>query len=102
MDPRKIRRLVERYGIRELDVEEEPYYDYRPFDRYSSPSGSIEYNNYIREMRRKNVKLKMPLEQFEKLVNLAEEFDDLLHDRETRELINQARFINRLKYGTTF
>lgn len=102
MDPRKIRRLVERYEIRELDVEEEPYYDYRPFDRYSSPSSSIEYNNYIREMRRQNVKLKMPLKQLEKLVDLAEEFDDLLHDRETRELINQARFINRLKYGTAF
>ena len=67
-----------------------------------SPSSSIEYNNYIREMRRKSAKLKMPLEQLEKLVDLAEEFDDLLHDRETRELINQARFINRLKYGTTF
>ena len=97
MDPRKIRRLVERYEIRELDVEEEPYYDYRPFDRYSSPSSTIEYNNYIREMRRKNVKLKMPLEQLEKLVNLAEEFDDLLHDRETRKLISQARFIIRLE-----
>ncbi len=102
MDNRKIKHLLERYEVRELNIEEEPYYDYRTYDRYSYPSSNIDYNYHIREMRRKSVKLKIPLEQLERLVGFAEEFDDLLQDRETRELINQARFINRLKHGTTF
>lgn len=102
MDNRKIKRLLERYEVQEINIEEEPYYDYRTYDRYSFPSSNIDYNYHIREMRRKSVKLKIPLERLERLVDLAEEFEDLLHDRETKELINQARFINRLKYGTTF
>jgi len=101
MDERKIRRAVDQFGIRELNIEEEPYYDYRPYDSFSYRNDDYRYAT-SQIMRRRNVKLKMPLEQFERLVEYAEEFDDLLHDKETRELIQQARFLNRLKYGTTF
>jgi hypothetical protein len=56
------------------------------------------YDRYERQ-RRRFVALKMPIEQFEKITDLANEFDELLHDRECRELIQQAKFIHRLKYG---
>ena len=99
MDNRKIKNLVERYHMSELNIEEQPYYDYR--QSYSASPYDLSYNTYDRfeTQRRRFVSLKMPIEQFEKITDLADEFDELLHDRETKELINQARFIHRLKYG---
>lgn len=99
MDKRKIKYAVERYGVTEFNVVEEPYFDYQRFDSFSSPYGEHAYTKY---RSRPNVTLKMPLENFDRLLNSAEELDDLLSDRETRELINQARFIYKLRYGTTF
>ena len=101
MDNRKIRNLVERYQLSEFNIEEQPYYDYRQSYSASPYSYDMEYNMYDRyeTKRRQLIALKMPIEQFEKITDLADEFDELLHDRETRELIQQARFIHRLKYG---
>ena len=101
MDQRKIRQAVERWGVRELNVEEESYYDYRPYDSFSYRNDDYRYAT-AQARRRYNVKLTIPSEQFEKLIDRAEEFEDLMHDRETKELIQQARFLYRLKYGTTF
>lgn len=103
MDKRKVHQAIERWGVTELNYEEEYYYDYRNYDPYNFRDyDGYKYSTTVQANRRYKVKLAMPSEQFERLLTLAEEFEDLLHDRETKELINQARFINRLKYGTTF
>ena len=101
MDPRKIRQAVERWGVTDLNIEEENYYDYKHYDPYTFRDYDYKYST-VQAQRRFKVKLEMPAERFERLVSLADEFDDLMHDRETKELIQQARFINRLKYGTAF
>jgi hypothetical protein len=100
MDKQKIRNLAERFQMSEFNIEEQPYYtyDYRQgYNDYSYRYDSV-YDRYETQ-RRQVVSLKMPIEQLEKITDLADEFDRLLHDGETRELIYQARFIHKLRYG---
>ena len=101
MDQRKVRQAIERWGVTDLNVEEEHYYDYRQYDPYNFRDYDYKYTT-VQGKRRFKVKLTIPAEQFERLIDRAEEFDELMHDRETKELIQQARFLYRLKYGTTF
>jgi len=58
------------------------------------------YNEYFAEREETVVKMTIPEDALTKIVNTMEEFNNLMRDPETARLLMEARFINRLKYGS--
>lgn len=90
------RQLVDRYRIKVTDRRVESRYkplDYTSYNRYAS-----EYlQDYIQYENHPVLTMEISEAEFAQIASKVCEFDSLLKDPETAQLLMEARFINRLK-----
>jgi uncharacterized iron-regulated protein len=90
------RQLVDRYRIKLTDRKVESRYkplDYTSYNRYA-----YEYlQDYVQYESHPVLVMEISEAEFEQIANKVCEFDDLMRDPETAQLLMEARFINRLK-----
>lgn len=90
------RQLVDRYGIKVTDRKVMNRYnpvDYTSYNRYAS-----EYlQDYVQYERHPVLTMEISEVEFEQIASKVCEFDNLMRDPETAQLLMEARFINRLK-----
>lgn len=88
--------FIIRFNIKDVEIEQQRTVDSMPVSWYDR-SYSIE--QYFTTYQMNMVKLKLPEENLKHIISLIQEYEDLLADTEARELVNQAKFIYRLKHG---
>lgn len=90
------RQLVDRYRIKVTDRRVESRYkplDYTSYNRYAS-----EYlQDYIQYENHPVLTMEISEVEFEQIASKVCEFDNLMRDPETAQLLMEARFINKLK-----
>lgn len=90
------RQLVDRYRIKVTDRKVESRYktpDYTSYNRYAS-----EYlQDYIQYENHPVLTMEISEAEFDQIASKVCEFDNLMRDPETAQLLMEARFINRLK-----
>lgn len=92
-----LKNFIINYNIR--DITSEPVQT-----RYAQPIkwSDYTYNSdmYFHTEQINMFKMTMPEDTLKKIVSVVTEFDELMRDPETAKLLMEARFINRLKYGS--
>jgi hypothetical protein len=86
-----------RFNIKDVEIEQQRNIDSMPVSWYDR---SYSIDQYFTAYHVNMVKLKLPEENLKHIIELVQEYEDLLADAEAKELINQAKFIYRLKHGT--
>jgi hypothetical protein len=90
------RQFVDRYRIKVTDRKVESRYhpaDYISYNRYAS-----EYlQDYVQYESHSVLVIEISESEFDQVAAKVREFDDLMRDPETAQLLMEARFINRLK-----
>ena len=93
----KLRSFVERYNINDVSTEQLQ-------TRRSMPVRWSDYtynpDMYFQEEVINMVKMTLPEQSLTRIIDIVNEFDVLMRDPETAKLVMEARFINRLKYGS--
>lgn len=91
-----LKKFVANYNIRDITIEQAQRAE--AFDHYAMGYSSI--NEYMFHIETINMyKMSVPEQSLDKIVNIVNEFEELMRDPETAELLMEARFINRLKKG---
>jgi hypothetical protein len=91
--------FINRFRLTEVSIIEK--------QEYVSPGYNLRYDYfkndhepiYIQQERRPYIKCEIPQPKFEELVEITDEWFELLQDPECARLLMEARFINRLKRG---
>jgi hypothetical protein len=96
IDGRDIRDFVIRFNIKDFEVIQQRAVDAQPLSWYDR-SYSVE--QYFTTYELNMIKLELPEQNLKHIIGLVQEYEDLQADAESRELINQAKFIYRLKHG---
>ena len=99
-DVEKIRIFIRDYKIENIGqqikvIREMPNYQYCDYSDFALDR-MIDYN----ETHMAYHKMEIPERALVDIVNKLDEFDKLMHDPETRDLVQKALFIYRLKNGT--
>jgi hypothetical protein len=93
----RLKKFVLNYRIDDFKVEQQRQAE--TFDHYAMGFSSI--NEYTFNTQIINVcKMSMPEQSLDRIVNIVTEYEELMKDPETAKLLMEARFINRLKYGS--
>lgn len=95
----KIRGFLEKYNISDINVEVRQMAEMRPYRYDAIKYDMIAYDDYMNYTLLNVYKMNIPEPSFERIIERMTEFDNMLSDPETAELIQQARFLHRLKHG---
>ena len=88
-------RVLLDYKISVTERKMERRHKANPYSQWNATDPYI--YNYIEEEVIPVLKVEIPEAEFTKMSNVLCEFDDLMRDPETAQLLMEARFINRLK-----
>lgn len=92
------RQLVDRYGIKVTDRKVMNRYNPPDYTSYNSYSYAREYlQDYVQYERHPVLTMEISEAEFSQIASKVCEFDSLLQDPETAQLLMEARFINKLK-----
>ncbi len=95
----QIKKFVVNYGIRDITIETAQRHKASAMDSYGMYYQNHDYVSF--DIERFNMyKMSVPEQSLDKIVNIVNEFEELMRDPETAKLLMEARFINRLKYGS--
>lgn len=101
-DYERIKKFAHRYRLSNIEqkvkvIREAPGYSYIDPYRYDS-FDAISF----KETHMAYFSMEISERDLVSVVNRLNEFDDLLSDPETAHMLQEARFLYRLKHGTTF
>ena len=91
-----IRQLVDRYRIKLTDRKVESRYNLADYTSYNSYAREY-LQDYVQYESQPVLVMEISESEFEQIAAKVCEFDNLMRDPETAQLLMEARFINRLK-----
>lgn len=103
-DDRRLREFLYKFRIEEVTTESrQVYHDTADYYNNYTVGNADFYSEYTTRYEvRDIVSVKIPLEDFKKLSDTVMEFDELMADPASRSQIMEAKFLYRLRHGTTF
>lgn len=101
-DDERLREFIYRFRIEEVTTEPRQTYSSDSYSEYTLDNPSF-YSPYtVRYEITEVVSVKIPLDYFKRLAHTVMEFDELMTYPESRSLIQEAKFLYRLRHGATF
>lgn len=96
------RKFAARYNIQKIETGPTQYYSTAPSYMYAPGTAMASYYDYYTTKTVEMITVEMMDISFADIVNKLNEYDELMANPETRSLIMEAKFLHRLRHGTTF
>lgn len=96
------RKFAARYNIQKIEKGPTQYYSTVPAHMYAPGTARASYHDYYTTKTVDMITVEMMDVSFADIVNKLNEYDELMANPESRSLIMEAKFLHRLRHGTTF